>query len=54
MVMDLETAQIRVWKNVENYCSAFQKFCKITPLHNHEKGKHVNFPFDLRVFFFHL
>lgn len=51
MVMDLETAQVRVWKNVENYCSAFQKFCKITPLHNHEKGKHVNFPFDLRVFF---
>ena len=34
--MDLKTAQIRVWKNVENYCAAFQKFCKIIPFHNHE------------------
>ena len=47
MVMDLETAQIRVWKNVENYCAAFQKFCN-----THEKGKHSIAPLDLRVFSF--
>ena len=48
--MDLEIAQIRVWKNEEKCCAAFQKFCKIISLPNHERGKHAITPLDLRVF----
>ena len=50
VVLDSETAQIRVWKNVEKYCAAFQKFCEIISLDSHEKGKHAITPLDLRIF----